>query len=144
MDYLHPEMDDRTVARMTSLALAHVGDAVYELIARSFLSIHGTQTAHRLHDRTIKLVCAPVQAKAARQILPLLTEEERQIFQRARNVKPKNVPQAATVGEYAHATALEALLGFLYLRRQYDRINILFDTIQAAWQIEDLSNEPII
>jgi len=142
MDYLHPEMDDRTVARMTSLALAHVGDAVYELIARSFLSIQGTQTARRLHDQTIKLVCAPIQAKAAKQILPLLTEEERQVFQRARNVKPKNVPQAATVGEYAYATALEALLGFLYLRRQYNRINILFDTIQTAWKIEEISNEP--
>lgn len=134
MDYLHPVMDDRTVAHMTSLALAHVGDAVYELIVRALLSTSGTQTAHRLHDQTIKLVCAPVQAKAAKQILPLLTEEERQVFQRARNAKPKNVPQAATVGEYAYATALEALLGFLYLRRQYERINTLFDTIQAAWQ----------
>ena len=129
MDYLHPKLDDAAIARMSSLALAHVGDAVYEVLVRSHLACGGTQTAKNLHSHTIALVRASAQAEAVQRILPLLTEEEQDIYRHGRNAKPKTVPKSSSVAEYAHATALEALFGWLYLKQRYDRINELFGVI---------------
>ena len=129
MDYLHPILDDAAIARMSSLALAHVGDAVYEVLVRAYLACGGTQTAKNLHSRTVALVRASAQAEAVQRILPLLTEEEQDIYRHGRNAKPKTVPKSSSVAEYAHATALEALFGWLYLKQRYDRINELFGVI---------------
>ena len=129
MDYLHPKLDDAAIARMSSLALAHVGDAVYEVLVRAYLACGGTQTAKNLHSRTVALVRASAQAEAVQRILPLLTEKEQDIYRHGRNAKPKTVPKSSSVAEYAHATALEALFGWLYLKQRYDRINELFGVI---------------
>ena len=133
MDYLHPKLDDAAIARMTSLALAHVGDAVYEVLVRSFLACGGTQTAKNLHSRTVELVRASAQAEAVQRILPLLDEAEQDVFRHGRNAKPKTVPKSASVAEYAHATALETLFGWLYLKQRYERINELFGVIAAGF-----------
>ena len=133
MDYLHPKLDDAAIARMSSLALAHVGDAVYEVLVRSYLACGGTQTAKNLHSRTVTLVRASAQAEAVQRILPLLDEEEETIFRHGRNAKPKTVPKSASVAEYAQATALEALFGWLYLKQRYDRINELFAVIEQGF-----------
>ena len=129
MDYLHPILDDAAIARMSSLALAHVGDAVYEILVRSYLACGGTQTAKNLHSRTVALVRASAQAEAVQRILPLLDEAEREVFRHGRNAKPKTVPKSSSVAEYAYATALEALFGWLYLKQRYGRINELFGVI---------------
>ena len=129
MDYLHPKLDDAAIARMTSLALAHVGDAVYEILVRSYLACGGTQTAKNLHSRTVALVRASAQAEAVQRILPLLDEAEQEVFRHGRNAKPKTVPKSSSVAEYAYATALEALFGWLYLKQRYGRINELFGVI---------------
>ncbi len=129
MDYLHPKLDDAAIARMSSLALAHVGDAVYEVLVRSYLACGGTQTAKNLHSRTVTLVRASAQAEAVQRILPLLDADEETVFRHGRNAKPKTVPKSASVAEYAQATALEALFGWLYLKQRYDRINELFAVI---------------
>ncbi len=62
-----------------------------------------------------------------------LTEEEETVYRHGRNAKPKTVPKSATVAEYAHATALEALFGWLYLKQRYDRINELFGRIAETF-----------
>ena len=129
MDYLHPKLDDAAIARMSSLALAHVGDAVYEILVRSYLACGGTQTAKNLHSRTVALVRASAQAEAVQRILPLLDEAEQDVFRHGRNAKPKTVPKSSSVAEYAYATALEALFGWLYLKQRYGRINELFGVI---------------
>ena len=126
MDYLQPKLDDAAIARMSSLALAHVGDAVYEILVRSYLACGGTQTAKNLHSRTVALVRASAQAEAVQRILPLLDEAEREVFRHGRNAKPKTVPKSSSVAEYAYATALAALFGWLYLKQRYGRINALF------------------
>lgn len=133
MDYLRPGLDDAALTQMSSLALAHVGDAVYELMVRAYLACGGTQTAKNLHTRTTRLVCAGAQAKAAERVLPLLSEEEQTVFRHGRNAKPKSVPKSASVAEYAYATALETLFGWLYLRQQYDRVNELFAEIALGF-----------
>ena len=72
---------------------------------------------------------APISPAAARR----LTEEEETVYRHGRNAKPKTVPKSATVAEYAHATALEALFGWLYLKQRYDRINELFGRIAETF-----------
>lgn len=132
-DYLHPVLDKPALDRLGTLALAHIGDGVYELLTRAHLATLGAQTARGLHHRTVALVCAPAQARAAQVILPMLTEEEATVFRHGRNAKPGTVPRSCSPRDYAHATALEALFGFLYLRGQYDRINTLYGLIAADY-----------
>ena len=102
-DHLHPVLDDAAIARMTSLALAHVGDAVYEILVRTHLACGGTQTAKNLHSRTIQLVRASAQAEAVKRIQPMLDEDEQTVLRHGRNAKPKSVPKSASVAEYAYA-----------------------------------------
>ena len=122
-DYLHVTMNDAEIGQLSALALAHIGDCVYELLTRGRLVSEGLTTARGLHSHTVALVRASAQYAAAKELLPLLTEEETAVFRRARNTK------AASQAEYAYATALEALFGWLYLKGRYDRINALYDVI---------------
>ena len=111
---------------LSSLALAHVGDAVFELLVRTRLC-QEELTAERLHRRTVELVCAPAQARAARAIQADLTEEETEIFRRARNTHTHRVPHGATAADYSLATALEALFGSLYLDGRGERLQTVFN-----------------
>lgn len=133
-DYLHETLDKPALDRLSALGLAHIGDAVYELLTRLRLAKDGASTAKNLHRRTIALVCAPAQARAARLLLPLLTEEEQAVFRHGRNAKSPSVPKSCTPGEYSQATALEALFGWLYLRGDYDRVNELYEAVASAGQ----------
>ncbi len=134
-DFLHPQMSDSELLQVSSLGLAHIGDVVYEIMTRSYLVCNGTQTAKNLHAKTVSLVRASAQYKAAQKIMPILTDEEQDIFKRARNTKLHGIPKAASRAEYAHATALEALFGWLYLKKQYDRLNELYSIISDDFNI---------
>ena len=103
-----------------------MGDGVYELLVRTWLCAHGKATGKGLHRATVALVCAPEQARRAERILPTLTEEEQEVFRRGRNAHVHSIPQHASRAEYQQATALEALLGWLYLHGRRERINELF------------------
>ncbi len=129
MDFFSIEMTDTQLQGMSSLALAHIGDAVYELMARTYLASRGRETNHGLHAATVRLVAAPAQAAAARRLEPEFTQEEREVFRRGRNAKTHAIPHGATFSEYHTATALEALFGYLYLRGRRDRLNALFSMI---------------
>lgn len=134
-DFLHPQMSDSELLQVSSLGLAHIGDVVYEIMTRSYLVCNGTQTAKNLHAKTVSLVRASAQYKAAKKIIPILTDEEQDVFKRARNTKLHGIPKAASRAEYAHATALEALFGWLYLKKQYDRLNELYSIISDDFNI---------
>jgi ribonuclease-3 family protein len=122
-------MPDSELDKLSVLALAHVGDGVYELLVRTMLCGHGIGKVSDLHRKTVTYVCAPAQAKAIKKIMPMLTEKETQMYKRGRNSKMHAAPQKATVGEYHAATGLETLFGYLYLKGQYDRIGQLFRAI---------------
>ena len=122
-------MSDGEVDKLSVLALAHVGDGVYELMVRTMLCGQGIGKVGDLHRRTVSYVCAPAQAKAIKKIIPMLTEKEVQVFKRGRNSKMHAAPQKATVGEYHAATGLETMFGWLYLKGQYARIGELFCAI---------------
>lgn len=125
-DYFHLNATRETVNAISNLGLAHLGDAVYELMVRSWLCLHGKATAKGLHRAAVHYVAAPAQAQRVKNILPMLTEEEQDVFRRGRNASPHSIPQNASREEYATATALEALFGWLYLNGENDRLNELF------------------
>lgn len=124
--YFDPQMTDDQLRSISSIGLAHMGDAVFEILVRTWLCEHGKATGKGLHQATIRLVCAESQAEKAERILPLLTEEELAVFKRGRNAQVKTVPGHASRAQYGEATALEALLGWLYLKGRKERVNELF------------------
>ena len=126
MQYLNPDLEEREAVLLSSLALAHVGDAVFELMTRTMLTSRGKGTANKLHRAAVKLVAAPAQARAAEKLAPQLTEEELGVYKRGRNAKVNSVPKASSVKEYHEATGLEALFGWLYLRGERERLEELF------------------
>ena len=126
-DYFHLHAEPDAIRAISSLGLAHLGDGVFELMVRSWLCLHGKATNKGLHKATVKYVAAPAQAAAAEKIIPLLTEEEGDVFRRGRNTSPHSVPKAASRADYKTATALEALFGWLYLQGRTERINQLFE-----------------
>lgn len=126
MDYFHLNQSADEIRTVSNLGLAHVGDGVYELMVRSWLCIHGKATNRGLHKATVRYVAAPAQARAAEKILPLLTQEEADVFRRGRNTNPHTVPKAASREEYQTATAVEALFGYLWLKGETGRLNELF------------------
>ena len=124
--YFDIQLTDDQLRAISSIGLAHMGDAVFEILVRTWLCAHGKATGKGLHQATIRLVCAESQAEKAERILPLLTEEEMAVFKRGRNAQVHSVPSHASRAQYGTATALEALLGWLYLQGETERIHELF------------------
>ena len=125
-DYFNVRLPDDEIRAISSIGLAHLGDGVYELLVRAWLCAHGRATGKGLHRAAVELVKAPAQAERAEKILPLLTEEELAVYKRGRNAHVHTIPHNASRADYLKATALECLLGWLYLRGEKDRINRLF------------------
>ena len=125
-DYFDLHLEEDQIRAISSIGLAHLGDAVYELLARSWLCAHGGATRRGLHPAAVELVRAPAPAERAAKILPLLTDEELAVFKRGRNAHVHSVPHSASRSDYLKATALECLLGYLYLHGRRERINALF------------------
>ena len=125
-DYFSIQLPDDDIRAMSSIALAHLGDGVYELLVRTWLCAHGKATGRGLHRATVELVRATRQAELSEKIMPLLTSDEEAVFRRGRNANVNSIPKGASRKEYQQATALEALLGWLYLRGERERINELF------------------
>ena len=113
--------------QLSPLALAFIGDAVFDLLVRGALLEQPARPQNQLHRESAQRVNARAQAGLAKKILPLLDEEEADIFRRGRNAKPGHVPRGFTRGEYALATALEALFGWLWLSGKWDRAKALFE-----------------
>ena len=119
-------MDKRDINAISNLGLAHIGDAVFEVLCRSYLCAGGGKNVGNLHRQTVDMVKATNQAELADKLLPHLTEEELSYYRRGKNSHVHAVPKGATPAQYAKATGLEALLGALYLAGETDRINELF------------------
>ncbi len=134
MDYFHIQAQPGQLAALSSLGLAHMGDGVYELMVRSYLCLHGKCTNKGLHQATVGYVSAPAQAAATQVVEPLLTPEEAEVFRRGRNASPHTIPPHASREDYARATALEALFGWLWLRGETERLNQLFAAIMEDTQ----------
>ena len=129
INYFSTALHGDELRAMSSIGLAHLGDAVYELLVRTYLCVHGKATGKGLHRATVALVCAPKQAELSEKLLPLLTEEEQDVFRRGRNANVHTIPHSADRAQYQKATALEALFGYLYLKGDKERVNTLFNAM---------------
>lgn len=129
METLYPQLPPKEVNQMNMLALAHVGDAVYELLVRSMLCREKKASVMQLHRLTVEQVRAEAQAEAAKKLLPHLDEEELAVYKRGRNTKVNSAPHHAEIAQYHAATGLEALFGWLYLQGRNERIGELFTLI---------------
>jgi ribonuclease III family protein len=128
-DYLSIRLTEDEIHNISALGLAHLGDAVYELMIRSWLCQSGKATAKGLHRAAIAYVSAPAQAKAVGKLRPLLTDEELSVLKRGRNTRVNSVPRSSTSDEYHTATGFETLFGYLYLKGETARLNALFEII---------------
>ena len=125
-DYFNVTLGEDEILAISSIGLAHLGDAVYELLVRTWLCAHGKATGKGLHRAAVELVRAQAQAQRMERVLPLLSEEETAVYKRGRNAHVHTVPHSASRADYLKATALECLFGWLYLRGERARINQLF------------------
>ena len=128
-NYFQLDVSPDQLRAISTLGLAHLGDGVFELMVRSWLCLHGKATSKGLHRAAVRYVAAPAQARAAERLLPLLGEEEGDVFRRGRNTSPHSVPQNASRADYQAATGLEALFGWLWLQGRTERLNELFAVV---------------
>ena len=122
-------MSKAQIDGISNLGLAHMGDCVYAILCRAYLCAQGDKTVDQLHRDTIKMVKATTQAKFADKMLPLLSEEELAYYRRGKNSHVHAVPKSATPAEYAKATGVEALFGYLFLSGQKARANEIFNLV---------------
>lgn len=118
--YFHVE--DVDIRTYSPLALAYIGDGIYDLVIRSLIVGRGNTRASQLHQHTSHLVKAHTQSEMMQYLQPVMTEEEENFYRRGRNAKSPTMAKNATVGDYRRATGFEALMGYLYLTDQFERM----------------------
>lgn len=122
---LFTTVSEREAKNLSPVTLAFVGDAVYSLYVREKLVLSSDFSTGKLQKLTSAEVSAHGQNITLERILPLLTEDEEAIFRRGRNAKKPTRSKSASVAEYNNSTGFEAVLGYLYLTGNYERINEL-------------------
>lgn len=120
-------MDSQKAKNLNPIVLAFVGDAVYSLFVREMLTFSSDSKTGELNKKATAKVCAPAQSAFMKEIEGLLTEEELTVYKRARNAKKGTRAKNASIQDYNTATGFEAVLGYLYLLGQNDRLNYLLN-----------------
>ena len=116
------ESDSLNPGNFSPLVLAYIGDAVYEVFVRTVVISEGNAPVNKLHIKSIGYVKAKSQADTLRELNETLTIEEHNVARRGRNAKSGTVPKNADLSEYKHATGFESLIGYLYLKKDFDRL----------------------
>lgn len=115
---------------LSPLTLAFIGDTVFDLLVRENLICEANRPANDLHNLAVQKVKASAQAEFVEKILPHLTEAELSVYKRGRNAKSGHLPKNASQSDYHMATGFEALIGYLYLSDEIERIKELFHIIE--------------
>lgn len=104
------------------LVLAYIGDCVFDLVIKSMVISGGNKQVHKLHEETSCYVQASAQSLMMRAMQPCLTEEEHAVYRRGRNAKSVSPAKNQSITDYRRATGFEALIGYLYLKKEYERL----------------------
>lgn len=131
MEFIKRNKDISEVKMLSPLVWAYVGDAVYELYIRNKLIENSNAKPHKLHIESIKYVKAGAQAKILEKLNDVLTEEEKDIVRRGRNTQNHHTAKNSSVAEYSYSTAFEALIGYLYLTKQDERLEEILKLIEV-------------
>lgn len=127
------QMKNVSAKSYSPLVLAYIGDGIYDLVIRSVVVNRGNTQANKLHRKTSSLVKAASQSAMIDGLLELLTEEEMAVYKRGRNAKSATMAKNATMADYRKATGFEALMGYLYLDNQWERmIYLMKEGLQRA------------
>lgn len=142
-DYIQDalQLNETDVRSYSPLVLAYIGDCVYDLIIKSMVISNGNKQVHKLHEETSQYVQASTQSKMMRAMQPCLTEEEHAVYRRGRNAKSVSPAKNQSITDYRRATGFEALLGFLYLRKEYERLMELVKIGLEHLKEEENTNE---
>lgn len=116
------QMKEVDIREYSPLTLAYIGDSIYDLIIKSLVVNAGNQSVNALHKMTSTYVQAAAQSKMMRVMQEHLTEEEHAVYKRGRNAKSVSPAKNQSITDYRRATGFEALLGYLYLKKDYKRI----------------------
>lgn len=116
------ELENTDVRTYSPLTLAYIGDAIYELVIRTILVERGNTQVNKLHQRASRLVKASAQSAIIEKLKPYLSEAEMSVFKRGRNAKSFTMAKNASMSDYRRATGFEALMGYLYMTEQWDRM----------------------
>ena len=125
-------------------ALAFLGDAVFGLMVREKLVRQSNRPANKLHKLSVGAVNAAAQCEGAKKIMPLLDENESDVFRRGRNAHTSHTPKNQTEGDYHYATGLETLFGYLYLDGKTDRLRELFDIITEDDEVSGVEKKAVV
>jgi len=122
--YMHEifNMEEVDVRTYSPLTLAYIGDCIYDLIIKSLVIGNGNKQVNKMHKETSSLVQAATQSLMMRKLQDLLTDEERAVYKRGRNAKSVSPAKNQSVTDYRRATGFEALMGYLYLKKEYKRM----------------------
>ena len=122
--YMHElfEMQEVDIKTYSPLALAYIGDCVFDLVIKSIVLNKGNKQVQKLHKETSAIVQASSQSKMMRVIQEVLTEEEHTVYKRGRNSKTVSPAKNQSVTDYRRATGFEALMGYLYLKKEWQRM----------------------
>jgi len=113
---------EQDVRAYSPLTLAYIGDAIYDLVIRTVVVERANRSANDLHKKTVRYVKAEAQAAMIQALVPELTGDEEAVYKRGRNAKSYTAAKNASLSDYRKATGFEALMGFLYLTGQTDRL----------------------
>ena len=127
MKFDFPYLSGADANLYSPLALAYIGDAVYETYIRAYVMESGNMQVNKLHRASTHYVSAKAQSKIFHTIADALTEDELAVFRRGRNANSYTHPKNMDISDYRHATGLEAVFGYLYLSGQQERITELFE-----------------
>lgn len=139
-DSLIGENNDE-IMYMQPAVLAFVGDAVFNLFIRERLVRRKRASSHRLHVDATRYVKAASQSRIAREIQKDFNEDEARIFRRGRNAKAATIPKNANVQDYHNATGLEAVMGYLYLTNQKERLDAILERAASIIETEETENQ---
>lgn len=127
------QMKETGAKSYSPLVLAYIGDGIYDLVIRTVVVNRGNTQANKLHKKTSSLVKAASQSAMIDGLLEILTEEEMAVYKRGRNAKSATMAKNATMQDYRKATGFEALMGYLYLDNQWERmVYLIKEGLQQA------------
>lgn len=134
------QMQEVDIKTYSPLALAYIGDCIFDLIIKSLVLNQGNKQVQKMHKETSRIVQASAQSLMMREIQKHLTEEEHLVYKRGRNTKTVSPARNQSLTDYRRATGFESLLGYLYLKkegkRMLDLVKIGLDSLETEWEKE--------
>ncbi len=134
---------DLNADTLSPLTLAFTGDAVFSLFIREMLVCEANRPVGQLHKLSVNWVKAEAQSKGMHVILPILTEKETEVFKRGRNAHTSHTPKNQSGCDYHYATGFEALVGYLYLKGEEERLRFLLNEVIQSIRNDEGENSPI-